>query len=46
LTAVAKDAEDHIGAQLGPDEAQVAVYGTNGCAHMVDFPGPGPEQDD
>jgi hypothetical protein len=46
LTAVAKDAENHIGAQLGPDEAQVAVYGTNNCSHMVDFPGPGPEHAD
>jgi hypothetical protein len=46
LTAVAKDAEAHIGAQLGPDEAQVAVYGTNNCSHMVDFPGPGPQQAD
>jgi hypothetical protein len=45
LTAVAKDAENHIAAQLGPDEAQVAVYGTNSCSHMVDFPGPGPEAD-
>ena len=41
LTAVAKDAEGRIGSQLGPDEAQVAVYGTNNCSHMVDFPGPG-----
>jgi hypothetical protein len=46
LTGVAKDAENHIGAQLGPDQALVAVYGTNGCSHMVDFPGPGPEQPD
>jgi hypothetical protein len=45
LTSVAKDAENHIGAQLGPDEAQVAVYGTNDCSHMVNFPGPGPEAD-
>jgi hypothetical protein len=46
LTAVAKDAENHIGAQLGPDAARVAVYGTNDCSHVVDFPGPGPEQAD
>jgi hypothetical protein len=46
LTAVAKDAESHIGAQLGPDAARVAVYGTNNCSHVVDFPGPGPEQAD
>jgi hypothetical protein len=46
LTAVAKDAENHIGAQLGPDAARVAVYGTNNCSHVVDFPGPGPEQAD
>jgi hypothetical protein len=46
LTAVAKDAENHIGAQLGPDAARVAVYGTNDCSHVVNFPGPGPEQAD
>ena len=46
LTAIAKDAENHIGAQLGPDAARVAVYGTNNCSHVVDFPGPGPEQAD
>jgi hypothetical protein len=46
LTAVAKDAESHIGVQLGPDAARVAVYGTNNCSHVVDFPGPGPEQAD
>jgi len=44
LTAVAKDAEGRIGSQLGPDAAQVAVYGTSGCSHMVDFPGPGPAE--
>jgi hypothetical protein len=46
LTAVARDAENHIGAQLGPDDARVAVYGTNNCSHVVDFPGPGPEEGD
>jgi hypothetical protein len=46
LTAVAKDAESHIGVQLGPDAARVAVYGTNNCSHVVDFPGPGPDQAD
>ena len=46
LTAVAKDAENHIGAQLGPNAARVAVHGTNNCSHMVDFPRPGPEQAD
>jgi hypothetical protein len=37
LTGIAKDAEERIASQLGPDNARLLVYGSSNCGHMVEL---------
>jgi hypothetical protein len=37
MTGVAKDAENRLGAVLGPDDARFAVYGNAGCGRTFEF---------
>ncbi len=37
LTGVAKDAEDRLGAVMGPDDARSIVYGNGSCGRTVEF---------
>ncbi|MGD0524417.1 MAG: hypothetical protein ABSE49_04710 [Polyangiaceae bacterium] len=40
MTGVAKDAEEKLGAVLGPEDAHAALYGSGSCARTSEFSSP------